>query len=325
MNRTIVVLLVGLGLAMTIDASSQTLPDPGRTERAWSSWVTNQGIRVSSEGLRVTTASGQTTYGRTATRSCRSKDRCIGASFARVIPASAFQVDADLSESYLRFFFRGRPVTTNWRAYEAAPSPAAGSTRAQIKRSAFASGTLYGRSFHRFVLRRARLSGGLKAPKAPALPDPLAYPLAESSGAAVAASSTCWRYRTAERTFATAHNAVRTTALTNKLTLDPELSRVARAHTRTMVAKNLLHHSSTLQLRTRIGGWTILGENVGVGGTPASLMDAFMASPAHKANILHDAFRYFGVGSKMANGRLWVTVLFAGDGDPTTSMRMPRC
>lgn len=135
----------------------------------------------------------------------------------------------------------------------------------------------------------------------------------------------CWTYRTAERSFAREHNEIRAQQGKSRLKLDPELSKVARSHSRTMLDKDLLHHSSTLQLTSRVRGWTILGENVGVGATPASLVDAFMGSPAHRANIIHSSYRYFGVGTARSDDRLWVTVIFEALDNPSTSLRMPSC
>lgn len=145
------------------------------------------------------------------------------------------------------------------------------------------------------------------------------------AGAREANGGTCWKYRTAERRFARSHNEIRAAQGRARLKLDPELSKVARTHSRAMLDKDLLHHSSTLQLTSRVRGWTILGENVGVGATPASLVDAFMASPAHRANIMHTSYRYFGVGTQRTDDQLWVTVIFEAIDNPTTSLRMPSC
>ena len=138
-------------------------------------------------------------------------------------------------------------------------------------------------------------------------------------------SDGCWSYRTAERRFARSHNEIRVVQGKSRLRLDPELSKVARVHSQAMLEQDLLHHSSTVQLTSRVRGWTILGENVGVGNTPRSLVDAFMASPAHRANILHTNYRYFGVGTQKTADRLWVTVIFEATDNPTTSLRMPSC
>jgi uncharacterized protein YkwD len=79
----------------------------------------------------------------------------------------------------------------------------------------------------------------------------------------------------------------------------------ARAHSSDMVRRRYFEHGA---FATRIrshgygtgrGGWT-LGENIAWGnaelGTPASIVDAWMHSPGHRANILYRGFREAGVG-----------------------------
>ena len=143
--------------------------------------------------------------------------------------------------------------------------------------------------------------------------------------AATASAADCWKVREAERGFKLAMNEDRAQAGKSRLKLDPELSKVARKHTREMVDRTLLHHTTTSALSHRVTRWALLGENVGVGNTVATLHTAFMASPAHRANIMLDSFRYVGVGASVAGDRLWVTVVFENQLDPGTRLRMPRC
>ena len=145
------------------------------------------------------------------------------------------------------------------------------------------------------------------------------------SAAATSSSSRCWSPRTEERGFTRAMNDSRAGAGRGRLRLDPELSKAARVHTREMVAKTLLHHTSAPTLSQRVTRWNLLGENVGVGNTVDSLHSAFMGSPAHRANVMLSSFRYVGVGTASAGGRLWVTVVFENRIDPGTRLKMPRC
>ena len=135
----------------------------------------------------------------------------------------------------------------------------------------------------------------------------------------------CWNYKPSERGFARKMNSERLLQGINKLQLDPELSRAARKHTQEMWTQDELHHTPSDKLRRRVTNWTVLGENVGVGGTVSSLHDAFMNSPAHKDNILYSAFRHVGIGVAKKNGRMWVTVIFEAIADPGTTLRMPSC
>ena len=137
--------------------------------------------------------------------------------------------------------------------------------------------------------------------------------------------SNCWRFKETERSFARKINADRSLKALGNLGLDRELSKAARVHTWAMARRNELYHTPSDTLRRRITNWTILGENVGVGSSVDSLHDAFMNSPAHKANILYNTFRYVGVGVLQKDGRMWVTVIFAAGKDPGTTLPMPPC
>jgi uncharacterized protein YkwD len=92
-----------------------------------------------------------------------------------------------------------------------------------------------------------------------------------------------------------------------------------------MVGAGKLYHTPTGTLTRRITNWSILGENVGVGGTVDSLQRAFMNSPEHRANILYSKFHYVGLGVVQKRGRMWVTVEFEARSDPGTRLRPPAC
>jgi uncharacterized protein YkwD len=67
--------------------------------------------------------------------------------------------------------------------------------------------------------------------------------------------------------------------------------------------------------------WTRLGENVGVGGSVASLHDAFVTSPAHYRNLVDPQFRYVGIGIVYDDGRIYVTQQFmTTSGTPVMSV-----
>ena len=130
------------------------------------------------------------------------------------------------------------------------------------------------------------------------------------------ANAVCYLNNGKEQAFAKKINAARVASGRNKLRLDPELSKAAKVHTREMVSKATLYHTPTTTLKRRVTRWTTLGENVGVGGTVTSLHTAFMGSTAHRDNILYSSFRHVGIGTKMHDGRLWVTVIFEAQTDP---------
>lgn len=89
---------------------------------------------------------------------------------------------------------------------------------------------------------------------------------------------------------------------------------VARGWSGTMASTDKLAHNPNFssQLGQLFPNYRRAGENVGVGGGVPVLHNAFMNSPAHRANILGD-FAYAGVGVRWANSKLWVTVNFLKD------------
>jgi uncharacterized protein YkwD len=97
------------------------------------------------------------------------------------------------------------------------------------------------------------------------------------------------------------------------LTYDAAASNVARTWTQHMVSTGVLAHNPNLvsQINAQVTDqWTRLGENVGYGPSAQAIENAFMASSAHKANILGD-YNRVGVGTgRGPTGTLWVTVVF---------------
>ena len=167
---------------------------------------------------------------------------------------------------------------------------------------------------------KKRLAGILAMALAATLLAPMTSAIAAPTG-----SSACWDYKASERKFARKANVERMELGLGKYRLDPELSKVARKHTKEMIRANDLFHTTSDQLRSRVTNWRLLGENVGVGSTVDSLHTAFMNSPAHAANILHGSYKFQGVGVATANGRMWVTVIFADSSNPGTTLPMPSC
>ena len=147
---------------------------------------------------------------------------------------------------------------------------------------------------------------------------PVTTATAQTSGDA------CWDVKGSERGFAKRINNVRGLAKRGSLRLDPELSRAARLHTREMVKQDKLYHTPSDKLSKRVTNWTILGENVGVGGDVDSLHAAFMASPAHADNVLYDSFRHMGVGVIKDGDKMWVTIIFEAQTNPGTILSMPK-
>lgn len=102
------------------------------------------------------------------------------------------------------------------------------------------------------------------------------------------------------------------------LTLNWELSRVARMKSQDMIDKNYFSHTSPtygspFKMMESFGfRFTAAGENIAYGQrTAAEVMNAWMNSPGHRANILSSVYTEIGVGAaKKANGTLYWTQMF---------------
>jgi hypothetical protein len=122
-----------------------------------------------------------------------------------------------------------------------------------------------------------------------------------------------------EQSFLSAINSTRGANGLAPLQMDGGLRAHARKHTADMIAAGNIFHSSSAELQGAAGsGWSKLGENVGRGGTVSSLHQAFLDSPAHKANILGD-YNYVGIGTDTSSGVLYVTVVFMKKGSGSSS------
>ena len=86
------------------------------------------------------------------------------------------------------------------------------------------------------------------------------------------------------------------------LTVNHQLSDLARIHTEHMAAAGEIA-TRRRSVRGYEGPWAKLGENVEVGAEVEDLVDAFVASPGHYANIVDPAFTEIGVGGRSPQRR----------------------
>ena len=102
-------------------------------------------------------------------------------------------------------------------------------------------------------------------------------------------------------------NSLRASKGLSQLQVSGELLGVARTWTEQMVAAGQISHNPNLG--SQVGGaWTKLGENVGVGYDVDGLMQAFINSPAHYANLVDPVWTYVAVGvTYAADGRIYTT------------------
>ena len=101
------------------------------------------------------------------------------------------------------------------------------------------------------------------------------------------------------------------------LTYDWELSRVARIKSQDMKDNKYFSHTSPIygspfQMMKSFGiKYRSAGENIARGqATPQAVVNAWMNSSGHRANILNSSFTHIGVGY-VANGKYW-TQMFVG-------------
>ena len=135
----------------------------------------------------------------------------------------------------------------------------------------------------------------------------------------------------AEREFVSLTNSTRSSRGVGTMRVDSELTGIARRWSAKMASENRLSHNPNLGAEVR-QDWEKLGENVGTGDNPSQIHDAFMNSPAHRANILDGEFTHVGIGvERGADGRVWVTEVFmrlrggggGGGGNPPPTTAAP--
>lgn len=102
-----------------------------------------------------------------------------------------------------------------------------------------------------------------------------------------------------------------------ELKSDWQLARVARYKSQDMADRRYFSHTSPTygspfdMMRAFGISYRTAGENIAMGQkTPAAVVDAWMNSPGHRANILNRSFTTIGVGYA-ANGNYW-TQMFIG-------------
>ncbi|MFC5218733.1 sigma-70 family RNA polymerase sigma factor [Streptomyces coerulescens] len=112
-------------------------------------------------------------------------------------------------------------------------------------------------------------------------------------------------------------NKERANAGCGPLAEDSLLNKSAQGHSEDMAARDFFDHTNPDgadpgQRITAAGyRWSTYGENIAMGQqTPAAVMDSWMNSPGHKANILNCSFKDIGVGIHNGPGGPWWTQNF---------------
>jgi uncharacterized protein YkwD len=122
--------------------------------------------------------------------------------------------------------------------------------------------------------------------------------------------------------FLAAMNGVRAAHGLAPLRIDARLGRAAQAHTADMVRRGYFAHGPTALRLARFGvRGARVGENLGWGAGAAanaqSIVQLWLASPRHRANLLRPGFRTVGLGLRAGpfaghGNALVVTADFAG-------------
>ena len=109
-------------------------------------------------------------------------------------------------------------------------------------------------------------------------------------------------------------NAERAKAGLSPLTLDTELSANAAVRAQEIVEKFDHTRPDGSKFSTAVTiEWRTVGENIAYGqSSPEAVMNAWMNSSGHRANILNADFDKIGVGVVRSGGRLYWVQLFAG-------------
>jgi uncharacterized protein YkwD len=136
----------------------------------------------------------------------------------------------------------------------------------------------------------------------------LTLPAAGYAGTSDASLATLTRSSSLEGLVLSEINSVRAARGLRPLSRSEALSRAAVGHSRSMVTLGFFSHESRngtpfsqrlSQFYTRSSnGWSV-GENLamfaGVAPTAKAIVDAWMASPSHRANVLRQQFREAGI------------------------------
>lgn len=125
-----------------------------------------------------------------------------------------------------------------------------------------------------------------------------------------------------ERALVRAVNAARASSGLRALSVDPALTRVARAHSARMLRTGVFEHGA---MGARLAGsgarGPVFGENLAWGtgsmGAASYIVRSWMASPGHRANLLRPGWTRIGLGALRGTfqgyaGATVVTANFAG-------------
>ena len=112
-----------------------------------------------------------------------------------------------------------------------------------------------------------------------------------------------------EAQFVALVNQARASVGVAPLAVDGQLTALARQHAQTMADAGTIFHANPISAGVT-APWVKLGENVGTGPSAPPIMNAFINSPKHYANIVDPAFAYIGVGVVWVGNQMFTTHRF---------------
>ena len=127
-------------------------------------------------------------------------------------------------------------------------------------------------------------------------------------------------FKTPEKCLMKKINEARARRGIRRLEWDRQLGYVARRHANSLASNRGLWHDS--RLGSKVTRWRRLGQNTGRGGNCSRLFDAFLNSAPHRSNIF-GRWRFQGVGTEWAGGRLYVQHVFEARRNPGNIYRWP--
>ncbi|MDP8991751.1 MAG: CAP domain-containing protein, partial [Actinomycetota bacterium] len=128
---------------------------------------------------------------------------------------------------------------------------------------------------------------------------------------------------TDETQFVTKLNTLRVSLGVRPIAVHPELTTMARNWSVQMAAAGTISHNPNMTAQAPTN-WARIGENVGMGPSVDALHNAFVASPAHYANMINPYYDSVGVGVVQSGSTKFVTVNFmATQGAPDPSAPPP--
>ena len=104
-------------------------------------------------------------------------------------------------------------------------------------------------------------------------------------------------------------NQVRSSVGVRALSVDPRLVSMAQGWSNQMAAAHGISHNPNLATQVP-PGWSVVGENVGMGGDVTAIHNAFVASPHHYENMVDGRYNAVGIAITRADGIIYVTVDF---------------